>query len=537
MPFPLLAGFSPILSTVSSFFTGLVLHRNTNKVTENQSALAKRQQDLQREISQEQWSHQKDVTDRQLKQAQAIAEQQQLTQLKLAYVNIQHQINLEESRQVFQVNLEKERQQFQERMEYLRMGAQMNLEKARQTFELKRQELSQQHQEDLTRFVQSVNLAIHQQNLDFQKWRMQQEIELQSQLAAYNRESQLILADYHRETALMLPMVHKMLENWPLTLLPVQILDSHSSSGKIPLRIFISPPDVDYDRFGESAKGFPKIEKKLAEGLGQFLSPHYPLNSPIRPTELLDGAWESKRFRGGSSIKSLFGLLKSEPTLILESEVDGGYLNLRLAYWGLGQETYCYERIISRFPYQDILYNSAKFRALKWQENRQILLKSGMGTTLEEIDKLYGGDNPENFKRLQTEEKLKQAGIDQHDLQINYQINQKDWDQLCHVLVNCHCLIVGWITDAHYLINYDVDPLLPELLADLLADESGLPIEEVIQAIVSGYKDLFKAIEIEQPYRIPDLALKLAKGLANLPNKSFANEMFDYSLKVKLNLS
>ncbi|TAE56094.1 MAG: hypothetical protein EAZ87_19020 [Nostocales cyanobacterium] len=94
-----------------------------------------------------------------------------------------------------------------------------------------------------------------------------------------------------------------------------------------------------------------------------FLTPNYPLNSNIRPIELLDGAWESKKFRGGSSIKSLFGMLKSEPTLILESEVEGRYLNFKVAYWGFGQENYFYDRIIHGFPYQDILDESAKNRA------------------------------------------------------------------------------------------------------------------------------------------------------------------------------
>ncbi len=545
MPLPLLAaGLGQLFAPIGCFFTGLVLHRNTSKVTETQSSLALLQKNTQKDIAQNQQDTQRDIAQAQIKtqfaiansqlaQAKKLAEEQRLTQLKIAYLNIQNQTQLEQSRQNFQGNLEKERQNFQERMEYLRIGTQMTLEKARQSFELQCQELSQQHQEELTRYVQSVNIAINQQNLDFQKWRMEQEARLQTHLAEYNRETQLILATYHRQTQLMSPIVHKILENWPLSLLPIQILDSHYMDGIIPLRIFISPPDVDYDRFGQSAKNFPKMEKRIAEGLGQFLSPNYPLNSNIRPTELLDGAWESKRFRGGSSIKSLFGMLKSEPTLILESEVEEGYLNFKVAYWGFGQENYCYERIISRLPYLDILYESAKARALKWKTDvRDKLLAKGK--SLQEVNQKYGGDNAINLMILEEDEEFRKDGI---VIPRHYQINNEDWNILGNVLVNCHCLIAGWITDAHYLINYDVDPLLPELLPTLLTDESGLPVNEVIQAIVSGYKDLFKAIEIEQPHRIPDLALKLAKGLANLSDKSFANEMFDYSLKAKLNLN
>lgn len=515
MVLPLVAGLSSIFAPIGSFITSMVFARNTNKTTKTQTNLAVKQEKTQLEITRK----------------------QQLTQLKIAYLNIENQTKLEQNRQTFQADLEQSRQNFQERMEYLRIGTQVSLAQAREAFEFNRQQLSQEHQEELTRFVQSVNVAINQQNLNFQKWRLEQEVALQKDLAAYNRETQLVIASHHRQTALLSPIVHKILENWPISLVPLQILDTHPSDGRVPLRIFISPPNLDYDRSGEAAKGFPKIEKSLAEGLGAFLSPNYPLTSPIRPTELLDGAWESKRFRGGSSIKSLFGMLKSEPTLILESDVDGSYLNLRVAYWGIGQDIYCYERILSRFPYQKILYESAKQRALAWKEEREKLLEAGMGESLEEIDKVYGADNPLNLDLLSKEIKLRNAGIDLKRFPINYKVNRDDWNNLCKVLANCHCLIAGWITDAHYLVNYDVLPLMPQLLSDLLNEESELPIQEVIEAFVSGYKDLFKAIKIEQPHKVPELALYLAKGLANLPDKSFANEMLDYSLQAKTELN
>ena len=87
------------------------------------------------------------------------------------------------------------------------------------------------------------------------------------------------------------------------------------------------------------------------------------------------------------------------------------------------------------------------------------------------------------------------------------------------------------------MINYDLNPLLPELLPNLLADELALPVREVVKSVVSGYQELFKAVAIEQPHSIPGLALKLAKGLTNFSDKSFANEMIDYSLKARLDLN
>ncbi len=517
-----------LLAPMAGIFTGLVFARNADKSAAISSALAKSQQNTQLAIAESQQTTQLAIAYRNLEQSREIANRQQETQLKLAYLNIAYQARLEERREDFQIGLELSRQQFQERIEHLRFGQQLTLEQARQAFQLKLNSLQHQQQLEIQEFIQSVNLAISERNLDFQKWRTEQEMSLQKELATYNRQTQFAIAAYQRETAFLLPQVHKIFENWPLTLVPAQILDSHHSNGVVPMRVVISPPEVDFDKFERSPnQHFPKIEKRLAEGLGQFLSTNYPLNSPTRPTELLDGAWESNRFRGGASIKSLFGMLKSEPMLILESDVDGDYLNFRIAYWDGVSETYSYERIISRLPYRDILYESAKARALKWKtEVRDKLLAKGK--SLEEINQKYGGDNSLNLAIIEEDEEFRGDGI---SIPRHYRVNSEDWDYLCQVLVSCHCLVTGWIADAHYLINYDVNPLFPELLATLINDKSALPVKEVVQSVISGYQEVFNAIKIEQPHRVPQLYLELAIGLTHLQDKSWAKDEVINSLK------
>ena len=39
-------------------------------------------------------------------------------------------------------------------------------------------------------------------------------------------------------------------------------------------------------------------------------------------------------------------MLKSEPILILESEIEVNCLNFRVAYWGVGPENYDYKKIV-----------------------------------------------------------------------------------------------------------------------------------------------------------------------------------------------
>lgn len=227
-----------------------------------------------------------------------------------------------------------------------------------------------QQVKDIQEFIQTVNGSIQTKSWS---WGFEQEKIFQQQLVVYQHETQLKIAAQERETALRLPELHKILDNWSLRLYPSQILD-HNSHEPIPLLIFFAPP-MQEEQVNNVVEGIPEIELMLAEGLREFLNKHYSLHSQVRPTEFLAEAWD-KRFHSESSIKALFGMLKSEPTLILESELDGNYLNLRIAYWGFGQENYYYKTIY-RLPYREILYEAAKLRALEWKKIRDELVALG----------------------------------------------------------------------------------------------------------------------------------------------------------------
>jgi hypothetical protein len=352
---------------------------------------------------------------------------------------------------------------------------------------------------------------------------------LQQQLAVYYRQTQFKLADKERETVLKLPEVHKILESWPLRLYPSQILETHTNKGRKPLKIFLAPPQIKFDKFAQANEENYDIELMLAEGLREFLNKHYPLHSPVRPTELLAGAWESKRFHSESSIKALFGMLKSEPTLILESEVNGDYLNFRIAYWGFGQENYYY-KTICRLPCKQIVYKSAKSRALEWRTIREELLL--LGENLEDINKI-AGDNILNLAILEKAENWQAKGIDISKLSLQYHVNRQDFEQLCSFAIAIHCLVAGWVADAYHLIYHDVPPLLPGLLPSLLKDTLDI---QAVQAITTGYKQIYQALEDERRYWVPDLALQLAESLAHLPDRSCSQEQVYYSVEQWLQL-
>ncbi len=71
--------------------------------------------------------------------------------------------------------------------------------------------------------------------------------------------------------------------------------------------------------------------------------------------------------------------LKSEPILLIESEVDGNLINIRVAYWTGRQEiSPFYKPIVSHLHYPNILYEFAIQRALHWEANvKQKLLAKG----------------------------------------------------------------------------------------------------------------------------------------------------------------
>ncbi|WP_199249399.1 hypothetical protein [[Phormidium] sp. ETS-05] len=466
-------------------------------------------------------------------------QQMQLAQLKMQYLqqqeNREMQIELAERNSQVQRELQASNQRFQAEQAQLSFERQQRLQEFNQRFQAEQAELSFERQKQLQEYIQSVNQEMQRENLAFQKWRFEQEKALQGELAAYNRQTQLEIAGYQRETAIKLATVqaevHKIFDNWPLKLPPTQILQRQGGQSQVPLRIFIAPPKVQFEKFSNTPQNFPDVELTLSEGLRQFFAEY---NNSGRAIEFLAGAWESKRFHSEASVTALFGMLQSEPTLILESEIDGDYLNFRIAYWGVGQSKYTYESIISRLSYRDILYEAAKTRARKWRETKQKLL--ALGKPPAEVEK-RGGDNEINLKILEEEEILREAGIDAGELGTHYKINSQHFDDFYQFLVTCHCLVAGWMADTHHLFLHECTPLLPELLPSLIQDIPDVEVvQEVIGAVVAGYEGIYQTLEPNRSHWIPELVLQLAQGLANLSDKSWAKNQLVKSLGYWLKL-
>lgn len=256
-------------------------------------------------------------------------------------------------------------------------------------------ELSHERQKELTEFRAKVDFAIQEKNLDFQRWSLEQQRELQMQLKSLDAELARELRAYDRETSLKMIEEKKKSDNSPIWLVASQVLGSNAVQEPVPLRIFFSPPVLPYDRMGsspESSRGFPEMADFLAEELRQFFGKYSAMG---RSTDFIYGAWASNFFHGEAATLSLFDALKTEPTLILESSVEGDAFNLRTGYWGSNSAKYRYQSFISGLSWREALHDFAKARAFKWYSRRQEWTAGGKEPEL--FDKRYGAETVRRF--------------------------------------------------------------------------------------------------------------------------------------------
>ena len=447
----------------------------------------------------------------------------------IARFNAAQQEKLEASRQQMQVAQMKlnylqqaENRAFQAEQAERNRAYQAEQAERNRALQAEQARLSREHQAELERFRQQVQQEINERNLQFQGWKLGKEQELQRELAHYNRETQQLMAKFQRETTLQLPEVNKLYETWPLRIVPLQILNDQTTGGNPPLRVIIAPPEVDSDKFGATVAGVPKLEKALAEGLRNFLGKHYPLEHAQRPVEFLGGAWDAKRFHGETSIKALFSMLNSEAVLVLESEIDGDYLNMRFAYWAAGQARYAYVPVVTRFNYRESVYESAKARARKWQVPHDVLKQQGKDPKkLNEID-------THNLEVLQEDEQLAQFGVDVSQLPPRYRLRTDDFEPLSQFLSLNHCMVAGLLADVHHLLQHDTAPVLPQWLQTFLVQGVSA---ELLQPVIDAFRQVLQGLASERAAWAADLSVEFATSLASLPDKTWAQAMVTDSLQ------
>ncbi|MEB3188976.1 MAG: formylglycine-generating enzyme family protein [Snowella sp.] len=394
-----------------------------------------------------------------------------------------------------------------------------------QDFQRELAELSHERLKEIEAFRAEVNFAINQKNLDFQKWRFEEEKKIQFEILQLQQDFQRDLVRLQHHNAVEQMREKSRSDKSPIANLSFDLLENSFAQGVMPLKLFLAPPFLDHD----PSTGKPLTsgyETYLAEEIEQFLHQGY-LGSPHHPVQLVDRAWESKKWGGSSALQALHGQLKSIPVLVLESDINlGDLVNFKLGYWSAGDISYTKTTILSGQSLDDLLYSVAKNRAKEWEVTRQKLQEMGKD---EAFIKEKGGLNEENLQILQ-EELAEKAEFEQHGLDLtvkkDYKLSNLDYRAFYQYLAVWHCLAIGLYADILFLGNsWDNTPLLPSFIPYLLEKYQSNPLltpdfwQEAISKIVKCYGDFYDSLTVDSAYCAPDVRMKLALSLANLPRE------------------
>jgi formylglycine-generating enzyme required for sulfatase activity len=521
MPFPLIAlGIGSLITAAVGITNTALNKKNTEKAqklqVEQHQAIVVREKE--RIDTQERIEYARLVC--QTKQQQdGLAAQAQLAELSRDFQTYENALNRE-----LQRTQQQEALAFQKEQKDLDRDLQVRLVELNQEFQSQQGELSRAFTEKIEVF-----------KADMQKYFFEKQKELQIQLKAQDIDLARELRQFDRQTAI--DVIHAQIreKNSAIWLVAEDLLKRGMYGDILPLNVFVSPPVLDYDdsRKPTNAKGFPEMEQYLKEELRQFFQQY---QTHHRHIDYLAGAWTSKQFNSEAAARQIFLGLQSEPTLILESTLEGENLSISYAYWGLGDVKQRYDTCM-RFSWLEVLYGFVKERTENWFRNR-----AEEGTSEAEWIADYGEEFVAKYQANQAVIKREQMwlnrGDDIRELARNYHIAPKDWDQLKRFVALCHIMIAGWVTDEYFLLNTSPDrhllPLLPELLPGLLSGMSEEIKRQFIDGSVQIYQALYEALIRQVPDWESELRLELAASLIKLPSHEAGIAQVNASLKVWL---
>ena len=417
-----------------------------------------------------------------------------------------------------------------------RITSQFEMQNRSLAFQAAMEGVRQEHSKEMEAYRQYCEDVRLQKRLDSEREQLARRFQHEEKLEQYRRETHLILSRAQLLTALTLADDKEIRETFPLKTPARVILDAYKSyqenMKQIPLLVVISPPALQFEKFPHVAQGFGLVENRLIDEIQEFCK-HYSITNQERPVRYQGADWESKYSHGKTGIDTLHHVLKSVPTVVLESKFDGDLLRVYVAGWDMMQEVPHYEKVLT-IPWKEVLYPIARKYAEEWREYRMKLLEKGR--SLEEL-KRRGGDNELNLLILEEEEEDRELGRGgQHDYQYNVK-EDKYIQELAQFLGICHCILVGLMADRYHFYHGDVRPKLPELLPGLLEKMPSDSLNEMLVGeIVSSYQSLYQSLEGKRPNAIPYLFLDLALSLSGLSDKSWAKKQVEFSIKAWLKL-
>ena len=137
-----------------------------------------------------------------------------------------------------------------------------------QDFQRKLAELSHERLKEIEAYRAEVNFAINQKNLDFQKWSFEQRKIIEYDILQLQQNFQRDLSQIQHQNALIQMRERMRADKSPINNLACDLLENSFSHSIMPLKVFLSPPILNYDPstgkpYNDSYEGF--LAKRVFE--------------------------------------------------------------------------------------------------------------------------------------------------------------------------------------------------------------------------------------------------------------------------------
>ena len=538
------AGVSTLINAVANRKNAKLNSDTQKSISNNTIALQQERDTYQKEVEkiklkQQDLLHQKTL---QAQQGENILNRD--SQEKIARSNQQAQIELATLNHLSQRDENQLTREQNERLSELNRQSQADLARFAQAFQHEENLLTREQNDrlaQLTRDFQVHEGKLSREHLErLEIWRSS----LQRELADRTRNLQLELKEidakltwelrhFDRESARLRIQEEKKLSQSPIWESAKSILSSDLNTPVPHLHIFLSPPNLKYDIQVSPDRNnisIPEMEQYLNGQLRDFFGEYSKHQRPIN--YIGASAWMSKVFRGEAAARSIFDSLKSEPTIIIESSVEGEEIEINFAYWGLGY-TYPAYFTGARFSWRELLFDFVKKRTLEWFDRREQAGESEsqwIENYGEEVVKRY----QHNRAIIKREQICLAGGDDLSDIKRDYQVQAQDLTLLKNYLTICHALYAGILADDYFLSElsptHRQSPLLPRLITNLIKNFRAEEQTIVLSHLLDAYRSFYGHLQSTESNWIPDLKLELAEAFMHLPQQFGAESLLKESL-------
>ncbi len=391
------------------------------------------------------------------------------------------------------------------------------INQSNQEFQERMKEKDWQENRALTEYIQSVQIAINQKNIDFGMWKVAQDRLLALELKEIEGKLAWALREFDRETQLQYFQEklnsEKEMASFPLYNSARQIL---SNATDATLRIVYLPVGDDKvnPRF-PSDKLQLLVETKLSE-----LANFYSQNG--RSVKFLGGAYNNPLFRAESAALSLHSVLKSVPFLILDAVVKDDIFSLSHRFWAMSWDDFRSNPLIPTLSWHETQIAFAQEAVLQWLREREEAENNGEDVT--EIDAFYGDDQIKLFQNhlaiMQREKKALETRKSLDRVHRPYDITKHDINDSAEFLAIWHCIYAGLFADEYFLLyaplEKPLEPILPSLLPNLLQGFSVENQQIMLKTVLAYYEIFYQGLIAENnQVLIPDLRLKVISPLVN----------------------